>query len=123
MKWRYRLRRRADLEIRRVNLAAPEKARLGGYLLHSVEEEVRGPSASQLRDLQIMKHLRLTIGTVASSRPPDAAVIAPVLGGDPRLSSDRWWKVKQEQEQAAAKHAAREAKEQEAKTLGNYRTS
>jgi hypothetical protein len=32
--------------------------------------------------------------------------------------TDRWWEVKQEQEQAAAEHAAREEKEQQAKALG-----
>jgi hypothetical protein len=38
-------------------------------------------------------------------RPPNPAVIAPVLVGDPRLYTDRWWEVKQEQEQAAAERA------------------
>jgi hypothetical protein len=40
------------------------------------------------------------------------------LGGDPRLSTDRWWEAQQEQEQAAAERAAREEKEQQAKALG-----
>jgi hypothetical protein len=35
------------------------QAKNGRYLLRSVEEEARGPSASQLRHLQILKDLRL----------------------------------------------------------------
>ncbi len=46
-------------------------------------------------------------------RPPDLVAIAPVLGGDPRLSTDRWWEVKQEQARAAAERAAREERERE----------
>ena len=42
-------------------------------------------------------------------RPRDLAAIAPVRGGDPRLSTDRWWEVRQEQEQAAAEREARGA--------------
>jgi hypothetical protein len=95
---------KADLEIRQVNLAAPAKAKLGGYLLRSVEEEARGPSALQLRHLQILKDLRLPnwdggeLPVWPPHRPPNPAVIAPMLGGDHRLSTDRWWEVKQEQE-------------------------
>jgi hypothetical protein len=119
---------KTDLESQRVNLAAPEKARLGGHLLHSVEEEARGASASQLRHLQIMKHLRLPnwhgaeLPVWPPHRPPNAAVIAPVLGGDPRLSSDYWWEPKQEQAQAAAEREAREEKEREARALESYRS-
>jgi hypothetical protein len=43
-----------------------------------------------------------------------------VLVGDLRLYTDRWWEVKQEQEQAAAERSAREKKEQEAMALENY---
>jgi hypothetical protein len=42
------------------------------------------------------------------------------LGGDPRLSTDRWWEAKQEQERAAAERAAHEEKQREAKALENY---
>ena len=103
----------ADHQIWRVNQAAPDKAKNGGYLLHSVEEEARGPSASQLRHLQIMKHLRLPnwegseLPMWPPHRPPNAAVIAPMLGGDPRLYTGEWWKVKQEHAQAAAERAER----------------
>jgi hypothetical protein len=31
-----------------------------------------------------------------------------MLGGDPRLYTDRWWEVKQENARAAAERAARE---------------
>jgi hypothetical protein len=43
-----------------------------------------------------------------------------VLRGDPRLYTGEWWKVKQEQAQAAEERAAREEKEREAKALENY---
>ncbi len=118
---------KADFEIWRINQAAPAKAKsAGGYLLHSVEEEARGSSASQLRHLQIMKHLRLPnwdggeLAVWPPHRPPNPAVIAPMLGGDPRLYSAEWWKVKQERAQAAADRAAREEKEPEAKAFENY---
>jgi hypothetical protein len=46
--------------------------------------------------------------------PPQPVSFAPVvLGGDPRLYTDRWWEVKQEQAQAAAERAAREEKQRE----------
>jgi hypothetical protein len=72
---------KADQEIRLVNLAAPAKARLEGYLMHSVEEEARGPSASQLRHLQIMKHLRLPNwdGGELPVWPPHRRPIRPLL--------------------------------------------
>jgi hypothetical protein len=63
-----------------------------GDLLHPVEEEARGPSASQLRHFQIMKHLRLPnwdgheLPLWPPHRSPDPTVFVPVLGGDPRLS-------------------------------------
>ena len=66
-----------------------------------------------------MEHLRLPnwegseLPVWPPHRPPDPAVIAPVLGGDPRLFSDRWWEVKEEQAQASAERAAREEKERE----------
>ncbi len=53
-------------------------------------------------------------------RPPSAAVITPMLGGDPRLYTGEWWKVKQEQAQAAAERTAREEKEPGAKALENH---
>ncbi len=95
---------KADQEIWRVNQAAPVKARTtGGYLLHSVEEEAGGPSAQQLRHLQILKHLRLPnwdggeLPVWPPHRPPNATVIVPTYVGDPRLSSDH--EVKEEQEE------------------------
>jgi hypothetical protein len=76
-----------DQEIWRVNQAAPYKAKTGAYLLHSVEHEARGPSASRLRQLQIMKDLRLPnweggeLPVWPPHRPPTAAAIAPMPGG------------------------------------------
>jgi len=108
---------KADHEIWRVNQAAPNKAKNGGYLLQSVEHEARGPSAEQLRHLQIMKDLRLPnweggeLPVWPPHRPPNPAVIAPVLGGDPRLSTNHWWEVKEEQAREAAERMAREEKE------------
>jgi hypothetical protein len=117
---------KADHEIWQVNQAAPYKAKCEGYFLHTVEEQARGPSARQLRDLQIMKHLRLPnwegseLPVWPPHRPPDPAVIAPMLGGDPRLYTDRWQEVQQEQAQAAAELIEREERERQAKTLENY---
>ena len=53
-------------------------------------------------------------------RSPNPAAVAPTLGGDSRLSTDRWWEVREEQAQAAAEHAAREEREWEAKALENH---
>jgi len=30
-------------------------------------------------------------------RPLDPAAFTPVVGGDPRLCSDRWWEVREEE--------------------------
>jgi hypothetical protein len=53
-------------------------------------------------------------------QPPDPAAVAPVLGGDPRLSTNRWWEVREEQVQAAEERDAPRSGEREAKTLENY---
>ncbi len=50
-------------------------------------------------------------------RPPNPTVIAPMLGGDPRLYSGDWWKVKQEEARALQARQEREEKEREAKAL------
>lgn len=117
----------ADHEVWRVNQAMPDKAKSAGrYLLHSVEHEARGHSADQLRHLQIMKDLQLPnwegseLPVWPPHRPRNLAVVAPLLGGDPRLFSNRWWEPKQEQAGAAAERAALEEKEREAKALENH---
>ena len=83
-----------DREIRLVNNAAPQKAiNTGGYLLDSVEHAARGPSALQLRHLEIMKDLRLPNweGAELPVWPPHRPMIltglTPAMLGDPRLST------------------------------------
>jgi hypothetical protein len=54
-------------------------------------------------------------------QPLGAVSFAPVrLGGDPRLYTGEWWRVKEEEAQAAAERAAGEEGEREAKALENY---
>ncbi len=108
----------ADQEVRLVNHEAPPKARnTGGYLLESVEHAARGPSALQLRHLQIMKDLRLPNWDGAELplwppyRPLNVAAFTPAELGDPRLSTGDWWRVKEEQAQAAVERAEREERE------------
>jgi hypothetical protein len=116
----------ADQEIRLVNHEAPYKAKSEGRLLESVEYAARGPSASKLRDLQIVKDLRLPNweGNELPIWPPHRPFILGmptfILSGDPRLSTGDWWQVKQEEAQAAAERAAREDAERKAKALANY---
>jgi hypothetical protein len=68
-----------------------------------------------------MKHVRLPdweggeLPVWPPHRRPSPMAITPVLGGDPRLSTDRWWEVREEQAQAAVERAAREEK-----ALENY---
>ncbi len=108
---------KVDQKVRLVNHEAPYKAKNGEYLLESVEHAARGPSASQLRHLQIIKDLRLPNWEGAEQplwppyRPINVAAFTPALLGDQRLYTGDWWKVKQEQARTAAERAAREEKE------------
>jgi hypothetical protein len=108
---------KADQEVRLVNHEAPYKAKnAGGYLLESVEHAARGPSALQLRHVQIMKDLRLPNWDGAELplwppyRPLNVATFTPVELGDPRLYTGDWWQVKEEHAQAPAERAAGEEK-------------
>jgi hypothetical protein len=44
-------------------------------------------------------------------------MIAPMVGGDPRLSTNRWWEVKEEEARALRERREREEAEREAKAL------
>jgi len=50
----------------------------------------------------------------------DQSIFAPVVSGDPRLSTGDWWRVQQEEAAASRERDEREAEEQEAKALENY---
>jgi hypothetical protein len=111
-----------DQKIRRVSEAKPRAAKAAdgdGRWLDSVELTARGMSGYALNDVSILKHLKLPNwepGGFAFAwppqRPPDPSLFAPVVIGDPRLTTDRWWEV--HEERAAAARAAEEKKQAEA---------
>jgi hypothetical protein len=45
------------------------------------------------------------------NRPIEPAMFAPVVIGDPRLTTDRWWEVQEERERAAREQAERDEAE------------
>lgn len=110
-----------DAELSRLHLVRPS-----GVSLHLLGAELtaRGLECFTRSEPSIAATLKLPTfgaGERLAWPPPQPASFAPVLiGGDPRLYTDRWWEPKQEQERAAAERMAREEKEQEQKALENY---
>jgi hypothetical protein len=108
-------------------LSRLHQARPAGVALHlrSAELEARGLESFTRSEPSIAERLRLPTfepGERLAWPSPQPASFAPVvLGGDQRVYSGEWWKVKEERAQAAAEREAREEKELEAEVLKNYR--
>jgi hypothetical protein len=85
-------------------------------VLRKVELVARGTLAPSLT--QELKLPNWNSGGFAwpPHRPIDPAFFAPVVIGDPRLTTGDWWKVKQEEEARAAAAAQREEAERRAKS-------
>lgn len=54
------------------------------------------------------------------SQRADLSLLGTATGGDPRLYTNEWWKVGEEQAAAAREQEAKETAEREAKALENY---
>ncbi len=107
-------------------LSRLHQARPSGVALHlrGAELEARDLQAFTRYEPSIAATLKLPTfepGERLAWPPPQPTSFAPVvIGGDRRLYTGDWWKVKQEEAQTAAERAAREEKEREAKALENY---
>ena len=84
----------------------------GRRWLRSVEMEARGLERFGMYDLTIMKDLKPPSWAPTNQpawppyRPLDLAMVTPVVGGDPRLHSSRWYEVWEEEQQRRARTAA-----------------
>ena len=109
-------------------LSRLHQARPSGVVLHlrGAELEARSLGGFTRSEPSIAATLKLPTfepGERLAWPPPqpvNPASFAPVVLGDPRLYTGDWWKVKEEQAQAAAERAALEEREREAKALANY---
>ena len=112
-----------DAELAQLHQARPsgESPHLDGAELtaRGLERFTReNPSiASELR-LPSFEHSDPTVWP--PSRTFDPNLFAPVVSGDPRLSTGDWWKVQPEEAHALREQKAREAAEREARRLENY---
>jgi hypothetical protein len=111
-------------------LSRRHQARPAGFGLHlrGAELEARGMEGFTRYQPSIAATLKLPafepgerLAWPPPQRPTNPASLAPMaMGEDKRLCSAEWWKVKEEQAQAAAERVAREEKEQEAKALESH---
>jgi hypothetical protein len=92
----------ADAEVQQVNASKPIEG--GPPSLRSVELEARGLDGFGPNGLSIVRDLKLPAWDVGLLWPPyrpiDLAMITPRIGGDPRLYTGDWWRVKEEQARA-----------------------
>jgi hypothetical protein len=97
-------------------LSRLHQARPSGVVLHlrGAELEARSLGGFTRSEPSIAATLKLP------TFEPGERLAWPVVLGDPRLYTGDWWKVKEEQAQAAAERAALEEREREAKALANY---
>jgi hypothetical protein len=100
-----------DGECSRVNSAAPDRE---NRRLRAVELHARGMTAFSRDQPPLIESVHL-FDFVNSSRrwppqqpPLDPGLFVPVQVGDPRLTTDRWWEVGQEQRAADEARQKRE---------------